>query len=42
MQKFTGKKEVHTLGYSTEPFLTIKQTVPLPFRVLAVTTEVYY
>jgi len=42
MQKFTGKKEVHTLGYSTEPFLTIKQTVPLPFRILAITTEVYF
>ena len=42
MNKFTGKKEVHTLGYSTEPFLTITQSVPLPFRILGITTEVYY
>ncbi|MEK9693258.1 MAG: hypothetical protein VW235_10040 [Rhodospirillaceae bacterium] len=42
MDKFTGKKELHTLGYSTEPFLTITQSVPLPFRILGITTEVYY
>ena len=42
MDKFTGKKELHTLGYSTEPYLTITQSVPLPFRILGITSEVYY
>ena len=42
LPNFTGKKEVYTLGYSLEPNLTISQSAPLPFRVLGITTEVYY
>lgn len=39
---FTGKKEVYVLGYSLEPNLEISQSVPVPMRVLGLTTEVYY
>jgi hypothetical protein len=42
MQNFTGKKNVFTLGYSNEPNLEITQSVPLPMRILGITTEVYY
>ena len=42
LQSFTGKKEVHTLGYNTDPTLTVSQSAPLPMRVLGITTEVYY
>lgn len=39
---FTGQKEVHFLGYSTRPFMSITQSVPLPMRVLTITEEIYY
>ncbi len=39
---FTGKKEVYPLGYSIEPNIEIRQTAPLPMRVLGITTEVYF
>lgn len=39
---FTGKKEVYVLGYSLEPNLEIRQSAPLPMRLLGVTTEVYF
>ena len=39
---FTGKKEVYVLGYSLEPNLTITQSIPLPIRILGITTEIYY
>lgn len=39
---FTGKKEVYVLGYSLEPNLEISQSVPVPMRILGLTTEVYY
>jgi hypothetical protein len=39
---FTGKKEVHFLGYDLEPSMQITQSVPLPLRVLAITSEIYY
>lgn len=42
LESFTGKKEVYVLGYSLEPNLEIRQSVPLPMRVLGITTEVYY
>jgi len=42
MVGFTGKKDVHTLGYSRTPFVTITQSVPIPFRIVAITSEVYY
>lgn len=39
---FTGKKDVHFLGYSNEPTIEITQSVPLPLRLLGITTEIYY
>lgn len=39
---FTGKKEVYFLGYDLEPSMEITQSVPLPLRVLAITSEIYY
>ena len=42
IESFTGKKEVYVLGYSLEPNLEISQSVPVPMRILGVTTEVYY
>jgi hypothetical protein len=30
------------LGYSLEPNLTITQSIPLPIRILGITTEIYY
>ncbi len=39
---FTGKKEVYVLGYSLEPNLEISQSVPVPMRILGLTTEVYF
>jgi len=39
---FTGQKEVHFLGYSTKPFISITQSAPLPMRVLTITEEIYY
>lgn len=42
VESFTGKKEVYILGYSLEPNIEVRQTVPLPMRVLGITTEVYY
>ena len=42
LQSFTGKRDVHTLGYSQDPTLTVSQSAPLPMRLLGITTEVYY
>jgi hypothetical protein len=42
MVGFTGKKDIHTLGYSQTPNVTISQTVPVPMRIVAITSEVYY
>ena len=42
IESFTGKKEVYVLGYSLEPNLEISQSVPVPMRILGLTTEVYY
>tara|TARA_R100000458_G_C8278093_1_gene253919 strand:- start:3019 stop:5499 length:2481 start_codon:yes stop_codon:yes gene_type:complete len=42
LPSFTGKKEVHILGYSNEPTLTISQSSPTPMRVIGITQEVYY
>ena len=42
LESFTGKKEVYILGYSLEPNIEIRQTRPLPMRLLGITTEVYY
>ncbi len=42
MVGYTGKKDIHTLGYSQTPFVTITQSVPVPFRILSITSEVYY
>ena len=42
MDSFTGKKEVHLLGYNTEPTLTFSQGIPTPMRVIGITQEVYY
>ena len=42
MVGYTGKKDIHTLGYTQTPFVSITQTVPVPFRILAITSEVYY
>tara|TARA_Y100000768_G_scaffold44019_1_gene28786 strand:- start:3387 stop:5831 length:2445 start_codon:yes stop_codon:yes gene_type:complete len=42
MTGYTGKKDVHSLGYSQEPFITITQSVPLPFRILSITSEYYF
>jgi hypothetical protein len=39
---FTGTKSVHFLGYNNNPFMEISQNIPLPFRVLTITTEIYY
>ena len=42
LASFTGKKEVYFLGYDLEPSMEITQSVPLPLRVLAITSEIYY
>ena len=42
IESFTGKKEVYVLGYSLEPNLEISQSVPVPMRILGLTTEVYF
>jgi len=42
MVGYTGKKDIHTLGYTQTPFVSITQTVPVPFRILAITSEVYF
>tara|TARA_B100000683_G_scaffold161259_1_gene155477 strand:+ start:636 stop:3086 length:2451 start_codon:yes stop_codon:yes gene_type:complete len=42
MVGYTGKKDVHTLGYTQTPNVQITQTVPVPFRILAITTEVMF
>tara|TARA_R100001463_G_scaffold106357_1_gene160991 strand:+ start:737 stop:3208 length:2472 start_codon:yes stop_codon:yes gene_type:complete len=42
LTSFTGKKDVHFLGYSNEPTIEITQSVPLPLRLLGITTEIYY
>lgn len=42
LESFTGKKEIYVLGYSLEPNLEIRQSAPLPMRVLGITVEVYY
>ena len=42
VDSFTGKTNAHFLGYDNEPQLDITQSVPLPLRVLAITSEVYY
>ena len=39
---FTGTKDVHFLGYDNEPDIEITQSVPLPLRILGITSEVYY
>jgi hypothetical protein len=42
LPSFTGKKNVHFLGYDNEPNIEITQTAPLPLRILGITSEVYY
>ena len=42
LPSFTGKKEVFFLGYDMEPSMTVTQSVPLPLRILAITSEIYY
>ncbi len=42
LPSFTGKKEVFFLGYNMEPSMTVTQSVPLPLRILAITSEIYY
>jgi hypothetical protein len=42
LPSFTGKKEVYFLGYDLEPTMTVTQSVPLPLRILAITSEIYY
>ena len=42
MVGYTGKKDVHTLGYTQTPNVQITQTVPVPFRILSITTEVMF
>lgn len=42
LTSFTGKKEIHSLGYSTEPNVTISQSIPVPFRIVSITSEVYF
>ena len=39
---FTGTKSVHFLGYNNTPFMELTQNIPLPLRVLTITTEIYY
>ena len=39
---FTGKKEVYFLGYDNEPNMQITQSIPVPLRILAITSEIYY
>lgn len=39
---FTGIKNVHFLGYNDTPFMELTQSVPLPLRLLTITTEIYY
>lgn len=42
LPSFTGKKDVYFLGYDNEPSMQIRQNVPLPLRVLAITSEIYF
>ena len=42
VDSFTGKRDVHFLGYDNEPDIEITQSVPLPIRLLGITSEVYY
>ena len=42
MVGFTGKRDIHTLGYSQTPNVSITQSVPVPMRIVAITSEVYY
>ena len=42
MVGYTGKKDVHTLGYTQTPFISITQTAPVPMRIISITSEVYY
>ena len=42
MISFTGKKEIYALGYSTQPSVKITQSIPVPFRILSITSEVMY
>ncbi len=42
VDSYTGKKDVHFLGYDNEPDIEITQSVPLPLRILGITSEVYY
>ena len=42
ISSFTGKKNVHFLGYDNEPAIDITQSAPLPMRILGITSEVYY
>ena len=42
LPSFTGKKNVYFLGYDNEPSMQIRQNVPLPLRVLAITSEIYF
>tara|TARA_B100000925_G_scaffold271467_1_gene234686 strand:- start:5289 stop:7745 length:2457 start_codon:yes stop_codon:yes gene_type:complete len=42
MVGYTGKKDIHTLGYTQTPNVSITQSVPVPMRIVAITSEVYY
>lgn len=42
MVGYTGKKDVHTLGYTQTPYISITQTVPVPMRIISITSEVYF
>lgn len=42
LTSFTGKKEIYALGYSTQPSIKISQSIPVPFRILSITSEVMY
>lgn len=42
LSSFTGKKEIYALGYSKEPNIQIRQSIPLPFRIVSITSEVYF
>lgn len=42
ISSYTGKKNVYFLGYDNEPAIDITQSVPLPLRILGITSEVYF
>ncbi|BAQ87615.1 protein of unknown function [uncultured Mediterranean phage uvMED] len=42
ISSYTGKKNVYFLGYNNEPSIDITQSVPLPLRILGITSEVYF